>query len=176
MPDSRQYEAFSELLRQNYRRLYAYIYSLVRDFSDTEELLQDTSLLLWQKFDEFDPETNFGAWSCQVARFTVLNFLRKEGRRRARFSTGFEEHLLTVAAETPAAADDPWRDALEHCVGALPDEQRDMLWDFYRGTKTVEAIAAAQAREPAGIYGSLHHIRRKLLDCMNRQLGREVQP
>jgi len=172
VPDASQYELFSDLLRQNYRRLYAFIYSLVRDFSDTEELLQETSLLLWQKFDEFDPQSNFGAWSCQVAKFTVLNFLRKESHR-ARFSDTFQEHLLTIAA-TPAPADEPWRDALEHCVDALPADQREMLWDFYRGTKTVESIAAEQAREPQGIYGSLHHIRRKLLECMNRRLGREA--
>ena len=176
MVDASQYERFSELLEGNYRALYGYIYSVVRNFSDTEELLQETSLILWQKFDEFDPETNFSTWACQVAKFTVLNYFRKEKRRRAHFTNVLQSHLLTIAIEEDVSPDDVRRDALEHCLGQLTPTQRDMVCDFYSETKTVPEIAQEHSRAPQGIYGSMHHIRRKLLECINRYLDRETLP
>ena len=175
MADPNQHDRFSDLLQQNYRRLYGYIYSLVRNFSDAEELLQDTSLVLWQKFDEFDPQTNFMTWACQIAKFTVLNFLRKEQRRKSHFTEEFQSHLLSLGAEAEVPPDDIRHDALEHCAGQLSQEQRDMLWDFYSESKTVPQIASERSRRPAGIYGSLHHIRNKLLQCMTRYLDRRSQ-
>ena len=175
MVDPGKYDRFSELLTKNYRSLYGYIYAQVRNFSDTEELLQDTSLVLWQKFDEFDPQTKFTTWACQVAKFTVLNFLRKK-QRRTKFTEEFHEHLLSVAAESSEPSDDLWRDALEHCVDELPPDQREMLWDFYDDRKSAKQIAGERSRHPAGIYGSLHHIRRKLLSCMKRFVGSEASP
>ncbi len=175
MPDPSQYERFSDLLRQNYRQLYGFIYSHVRDFSDTEELLQDVSLVLWQKFADFDPQTNFATWACQIAKFMILNFLRKKGRQQARFTEAFQSHLLSVACEDVTPPDDIRHEALEHCVGGLPSEQSEMLWEYYGGTKTVEQIASEQSRAPSGIYGSLHYIRRKLLECMKRYIDRGAQ-
>src|SRR5262249_35538535 len=46
---------FAEHLRQSQTRLYGYIHSLVRDLNDADDLFQQTSLILWKKFDEYDP-------------------------------------------------------------------------------------------------------------------------
>ena len=42
------------LLRQHQTQLFGYIYSLVRDLDDADDLFQQTSLVLWDKFDQFD--------------------------------------------------------------------------------------------------------------------------
>ena len=42
-------------LRQHQTQLFGYIYSLVRDLDDADDLFQQTSLVLWDKFDQFDP-------------------------------------------------------------------------------------------------------------------------
>ena len=45
---------FAALLRQHQTQLFGYIYSLVRDLDDADDLFQQTSLVLWDKFDQFD--------------------------------------------------------------------------------------------------------------------------
>ena len=41
---------FAELLRHHQTQLFGYIYSLVRDLDDADDLFQQTSLVLWDKF------------------------------------------------------------------------------------------------------------------------------
>ena len=40
--------------REHQTQLFGYIYSLVRDLDDADDLFQQTSLVLWDKFDQFD--------------------------------------------------------------------------------------------------------------------------
>ena len=65
---------FAELLRRNQTQLFGYIYSLVRDLDDADDLFQQTSLVLWDKYEQFDPTRSFVGWACGVARYEVLNF------------------------------------------------------------------------------------------------------
>ena len=55
------------LMTQHQRRIFSYIYTLVPDRYDAEDLLQETSLVICEKFDEFKPGTDFVAWACQIA-------------------------------------------------------------------------------------------------------------
>ena len=64
------------MLARHQSQLFGYIYSLVRDLDDADDLFQQTSLVLWDKFDLFDPSRSFVGWACGVARYEVLNFLR----------------------------------------------------------------------------------------------------
>ena len=57
-PQTDQYD-FGRLFVQYQPRIYGYIRSLVADRSDAEDMLQETASVLWQKFDEFTPGTNF---------------------------------------------------------------------------------------------------------------------
>ncbi len=77
MRSSRALEVeFAENLRRSRPQLFAFIYSLVRDFDDAEDLYQQTSLILWKKYDQYLPTKSFGAWACGVARFEAAKFLR----------------------------------------------------------------------------------------------------
>ena len=45
---------FAELLRQHQSQLFGYIHSLLRNLSDADDLFQQTTLILWKKFGEFE--------------------------------------------------------------------------------------------------------------------------
>lgn len=55
------------LMTRHQRQIFAYIYTLVPDRHDAEDLLQETSLVICEKFDEFRPGSDFVAWACQIA-------------------------------------------------------------------------------------------------------------
>lgn len=52
---------FGEYLRREQTRLYGYVHSLVRDLNDADDLYQQTTLILWKRFDEFDRLRSFFA-------------------------------------------------------------------------------------------------------------------
>ena len=43
---------FLQLLLNNQMRIYAFILSLVRNYDDADDLMQDTANTMWQKYSE----------------------------------------------------------------------------------------------------------------------------
>ena len=101
MPELSREEEFADLLQSAYGRIFGYILSLVHNPDEAYDLFQETSVLLWQTFGEFQRDTNFGAWACSVARFKVLEHVRSKKRRREVFG----ETLIEALTERQIAFD-----------------------------------------------------------------------
>ena len=67
---------FVRLYTASSRRIYTYILTLLPNRTDAEDVFQDVSVLLWEKFPEFTPGTQFSAWACRIAYFKALSFGR----------------------------------------------------------------------------------------------------
>jgi RNA polymerase sigma-70 factor (ECF subfamily) len=167
---------FAALLRREQTRLYGYIHSLVRDLNDADDLFQQSTLILWKKFGEFDSARSFFSWACGIARFEVANFLRARGRQRLYFSDDL--NLLLVEAQQELADDDleDRRDALPGCVEKLRQRDRDLLRECYGETDSVNDVAGRHGRSPQSVYNSLRRIRRALFECIDRTLARQARP
>ena len=63
---------FVQLMIGCQSRLYAFIMSLVCDPEHAADILQQTNIVMWEKSDQFEPGTNFTAWTFQIARYQVL--------------------------------------------------------------------------------------------------------
>ena len=81
---------FAELLHEHHRDLFNFIYSLVQHHADAEDVFQQTTLVLWRKFDDFVMGTNFAAWATRVAHLTARDFVRS----RRRHAVSFSDELL----------------------------------------------------------------------------------
>ena len=68
-PNPTRTEEFVELSSSHQRQLLGYIFTLVGNMDDAEDLLQQTNLILWRKFDDYQPGTDFIRWACYVAAF-----------------------------------------------------------------------------------------------------------
>ena len=78
MPDPKRYEEFADLVRLHTSQVLAYIRVLLLNWHDAEDLFQETCLVLWQKFDEFEPAgENFLAWALRIAEHKVMDFQKK---------------------------------------------------------------------------------------------------
>ena len=67
---------FLRLFLQNQRRIYAYVLTLLPNRADADDVFQEASLVLWDKFDESSPPDDFAAWGCRIAYFKVLDFYK----------------------------------------------------------------------------------------------------
>src|SRR5690606_3269633 len=65
-------DEFIRLLSQHQSQLFGYIFCMVRSLPDTEDVFQQTAVVLWNKFDDFTPGTSFVAWAKCVARNNAL--------------------------------------------------------------------------------------------------------
>ena len=157
------------LWTQHQRRIFAYIYTLIPNRADAEDLLQETSITLWEKFDRFEPGTDFVAWACQVAYWKVRNARRKY----ARSPIIHDDELLTAISDKALAAQpllDQRHEALAVCLEKLKEHDREMVMSRYESDRTIEDVAKLSGRSVEAAYKALSRIRRALMDCVTLRL------
>src|SRR5215831_15917738 len=91
-------ERFVRLFVEGQREVLRYILALVPDIDDAHEILQDTAVDLWKKFDRYDPSYPFAPWACRFALLRVLKYREERSRRRKYLSI---EAITQLAAERP---------------------------------------------------------------------------
>lgn len=172
---SQKAERFARLLGRCQRKVFLYALGLIHNAADAEDILQETNVVLWRKFDEYEPGTSFESWACRVAYFEVLKQREKLARDRRVFSTSLVE---TLSAEAEKVADefDDRRDALEGCLTKLRDVDRTLVLGRYQPGATTRGLAESMGRSVQGTRKSLHRIRMSLLECIQRTLAAEEHP
>jgi len=75
-------ELFVLLFAEHRDRLFGYILTLVGRRADAEDLFQETSLVLWRHFVNYNPERDFMPWARTIAFNQVRNYRRKQYRDR----------------------------------------------------------------------------------------------
>jgi RNA polymerase sigma-70 factor (ECF subfamily) len=167
---------FSELLQESRSRVFGFIYAIVLNLADTEDLFQQTATLLWEKFDEFEPGTDFTSWALRIARFKASNFLRSKYREQKRFSNSTIEELYLASVSAGDESRQERLDALKGCMAKLNDTDRGLLMRCYTGGLRINEIAADEGKTANAIYAALHRIRCLLIECVRRTLAAGEHP
>jgi RNA polymerase sigma-70 factor (ECF subfamily) len=168
--DPRQYQLVESFIRF-LERIYAYVVTLLANRADAEEVFQQTSLVLWKKWREYDPGRDFVRWACGIAYLEVRNFLRK---KRDAGRVFLSEAVLADVAEVRLEAQDlleARRQALAICLARLAPDQRALLERCYMGTESVKVVAAEIGRTANALYLVLKRLRRALFECISRVLA-----
>jgi RNA polymerase sigma-70 factor (ECF subfamily) len=165
---------FLRLFLQNERRVYAYILTLLPHRADADDVLQEASLVMWDKFDSRHPPDDFAAWGCRIAYFKILDFFKKSQRCRVRFSQPMLERLAETAVEHAGTLQlDARRDALAGCIDKLTARDRDLLARRFAEGATTQSAAAQVGRSVEAVYKALAKIRLTLFECVSRSLAQE---
>jgi RNA polymerase sigma-70 factor, ECF subfamily len=181
MNDQDRHNLFSDLVACYHSQLYAYVFAVVKNRQDAEDLVQSVCLVLWRKFDLFQPGTSFFSWARQTAKLMVCNFLR----HKKNLSTAASEELLDALAESVSIIQDDGMEihiaALRRCKEKLTAEDEDLLRLRYVEDLGIREIAARLGRLEPSVCRSLNRIRRWLFECIQVQVdrrshsGRELQ-
>ena len=170
--ESNEETVFMTVLMQHRHRLYAFISKQLVNPADVEDVFQKTSIVLWQKMDEFKPESSFFHWACGIAFNEVRNFLTIQRRCRLQFDLELVE-LLAREAREEAALSESRLEALRHCLERLSLWQRSILQQCYSGSASISEVAQNLGRERSALYKQLARLREKLLSCIRSRLVRE---
>lgn len=166
---SRQ-EQFVSLFVKHEAAIHSFVLTLVPLQTDSEEIVQEASITMWRKFDQFKPGTNFRSWAFQIAKLTAFNYVRKQARDRHRFSEKMMD-MLASHAEANQEANESRRRALAHCITVLTDRDRSVLASCYHENSSIRAFAQSQGRTPNSVTKQLSRIRRSLATCIRQSLG-----
>jgi RNA polymerase sigma-70 factor (ECF subfamily) len=165
-------EEFIRLITLYQPRVYLFVLSLVHNRADADEVLQETNLVLWKRFAEFELGTDFRAWAFQIAFFKSRQFLDRSPRSRVQFGESFLETLASVAS---AESDrfDSRQEALVHCLEQLSEKDRQLIDARYQPDATVASVAQQLGRSTEAVYKGVQRLRRALHDCIQRKMSAE---
>ena len=151
--------------------LRAFILSLEPNFTDAEDLLQEVFLVITKKANEFQEGTNFFAWGCTIARFKLLELLRRRAKSQA-LSEEVIEALCAVEPEQQFAAS---RLALlQNCLEQLAPKARQMMYLRYYGEHSPAQIARLVSWTPNAVRVALSRARTVLQECLERRMRQEA--
>ena len=172
-PDA--YEQFVRLLSTHEGKLKAFLRPLLPKWEDVEEAAQETSLIAWKKFAQFEPGSDFGAWLLTIGRFEALKLRRSIFKDRL----VFREELWDVILEESVSETQNLqaeRQALNGWLQKLQPDQREWLVAVYQPGARMHEVAETSGRSAIAFYKTIQRLRSLLLNCIQRQVALEAQP
>ncbi|PQO29023.1 sigma-70 family RNA polymerase sigma factor [Blastopirellula marina] len=165
-------EQFIQLLTENQNRIYGYIFSLLGERSQTADVLQETNLVLWRKFADYDSRRPFLPWAFSIARFQVLANLRDRKRDRILLDPELVE-TISSEAESIATQFESIREALHRCLQRLSDSNRELIERRYFEALSLDEMAENSNSSAGAIKVALLRVRRQLAQCIQHRMASE---
>jgi RNA polymerase sigma-70 factor, ECF subfamily len=159
-----------QLLAAHSRSLLSYVFSLVPNRADAEDIVHDTIVVILEKFGDFEPGTDFLAWARSIAYHRVGSFIQK---KRATAGGVFDDQLrASVAAEWERrqVGESQRYQALQDCLGQLPDRSRRLLLARYEPGGNAAGAAELLGYSRQAAYKALARLRNGLAECIERKL------
>jgi RNA polymerase sigma-70 factor (ECF subfamily) len=136
--------AFDEIMRRYKRPIVNFVFRMLRNAQDADDIAQDVFVRVYQNLDTYRPGTKFSTWLFAMARNAAIDRLRW----RARHPSESLDSAPEICASSGTAEDVGAREIGEQIAAAvarLPEDQRTTLvLAEYHGMSYAEIAAATR--------------------------------
>lgn len=167
--ETREMKLFMSFVLPSQRNIYAYILSMVIHPCDADDILQDTLALMWEKFNEFEHGSDFAAWGKTIARYKVLNHLKKNKSAKVRFDDDVLKIIESESGQMNYLSDR--LTAMQRCLKKLSEKDRNLLRMRYYDDFSFKKIALKIGISKQSAYRSISRIHCKLVKCIKQVLA-----
>lgn len=170
MAKSGDVDAFNRLVVLHQDAVYGFSLSLTRQHALADDVTQDTFISAFRSIAKMRG-SNVRSWLLKIARNKAYDYFRQQNRRRESSvdddDSAFRERL---PSDDPSPADvamnSELRDALEHCVGALGLEHREVIVLIDVQGRSYEDASEVCAVNIGTVKSRLNRARRRVRDCL----------
>jgi len=162
-----------QLFVRHVAAIRGFIEAFVPDFNQADDVLQECFLTVATKADEFQPGSDFLAWALAIAKFKVLEALRRPG------AVGYFSPAVldTLSAAVPIEAfSDEDREFLRECINELSERARQVIELRYGEACKPAEIARRLNWTREAVYVALSRARALLRECMERKAKHQEHP
>ena len=163
-------DAFNRLVAIHQNAVYGFAMSLTRQHALADDVTQETFISAFRSISKMRGG-NFRAWLLRIARNKAYDHFRRQNRRRE--SSVDEENspfLATLTDDNPSphsvAVNSELREALEHCVGGLSDEHREVIVLIDVQGESYDDASAVCGVNIGTVKSRLNRARRRVRDCL----------
>ena len=164
-------DEFLNLFLANQKQLKAFILYNVPNRADADDIFQNTTSVLWKKFDQFEAGTDFLAWSITVARFEIKSCIRKKKREgKIHFDEDLQQ-IIDSEAKNVSSQLDERLDALRKCLEKLASSDVNILKMRHENELSFDRIAARLGVSSAAAFKKISKIQSLLIQCIRQRIA-----
>jgi RNA polymerase sigma factor (sigma-70 family) len=149
-------EAFRELLKLYQERLYWHIRKIVLNHDDTDDVLQNTFIKIYNSIDGFKEESKIYSWMYRIATNEAITFLNQKAKRN---NTTFEkeQQLAINNLESDVYFEgDTIQLKLQKAIATLPEKQQLVFNMKYFDDHTYEELSEILDTSVGALKSSYH--------------------
>jgi len=160
---------FLRLVRSHQDSIYAFIFALVHNDADAEDITQETLALMWQKFGSYQNGTSFVAWGISIAKILVLRLHEKRNKDKRLFSPELQQVLIEKVSQYIPQQDERVH-YLRQCLKKLNNRDHMIVEKRYVHKMSARQIAQETRVELRSLYRVLNRIHSALMSCVERSM------
>lgn len=157
-------QAFSALVNRFERTALAVAYACCGDSALAGDVTQEAFLRAWQRLDELEDETKFGAWLCGIVRNLAIDAKRRGPKRTESIEDGSAVAMVQPADPLQRVEEE---DRIAKALRQLDDQSRAVVVLRYYENLGSAAIAELLGSTPTAVDMRLSRARRTLRELLD---------
>ncbi len=161
-------ERYSEIIERYQTKLFIYLYRLIGDREEAEDILQDVFIKTYRNLNSFDTSRKFSSWIYRIAHNEAVNYIKRKSLRRFipwEDITATKDKLEMSSVEE--GVDKAWmrketNQEIDQAISRLSFKYRQVLVLRYYSDKSYEEISEILGR-PVNTVGTLINRAKKKL-------------
>ena len=148
----------------------SYVSSMVPDFHEAEDLLQEIAVILLRKFSQYDERRPFVAWALGIAKLEVLAKRRSRARSLVTLRNEAVESVTATYADMAPELEER-AVALRECLKQLAGRALALVKLRYQEALPPREVAGRLQEAPGTVRVALSRVRLALQECIERKVG-----
>ena len=157
-----QNEAFQKLLLAYQKPLYNHIRNIVLNHDDTDDVLQNTFIKVFQNLKNFKGQSKLFSWMYRIATNEALSLLNQKAKKHGVSSETLQNKTIDNLKSDPYFDGDEIQIKLHKAIAALPEKQQLVFKMKYFEELKYEQISDILGTSVGALKASYHHAVKKI--------------
>jgi RNA polymerase sigma-70 factor (ECF subfamily) len=158
----RRHYAFNLIVRKYTERLYWHIRKLVISHDDSDDVLQNTFMKVWNGLGDFREDAQLYTWLYRIATNEALTFLKQKRRKYLLPLVDVERQLMNTLETDEYFSGDELQKKLQKAILILPEKQRVVFNLKYFEEMQYEEMSEILETSVGALKASYHHAVKKI--------------
>jgi len=163
-------EAFNMIVGKYSEQLYWHIRKMVVIHDDTDDILQNTLIKVWQGLPSFREDAKLFTWLYRIATNETITFLNKKRVKATLSFSDYGAQLQNTIAADDSFNGDALQKALHQAIASLPPKQKAVFNLRYFEEMKYEEISEIMDTSVGALKASYHHAYNKVLQSVKEKM------